>query len=161
MAYRQHRSVARELSVLCERIDSEGARAESSELADELDEILVDVFQEERRGVSVLGVNELVGRAALLRAQVSTLAKGVARIPFLCGGAGAISVFALGGLSRDALALAGAAIGVGFISSFSGQAYSKRSRQLARKYSNVIESLSRQVDLSWDERGSHGLEGVQ
>ncbi len=129
-----------------------------SPLDQELDSLLQDVFQESHHATMVLALNELSSDAVLARERARALVRGMSRIPFLAGGAGALAIVALGRLESSSLVQAGACLGTGFLCSLLGQFFARRAQRSARALVDVVDTLSRTVEKRW-RVGAHGGKG--
>lgn len=151
-AFRVAQGIERELGELRLGIENHTADEKATEVtqvSDSLDDCLREIFQEEEHSLMVLSMNELNGYASLARQRATALAKGMVRIPFLAGATGAIAAVAFGSFSDDAILLAIAAAGAGFVCSLTAQAMAKKAQRVARTYATLTESLASQVEKHW------------
>lgn len=151
-AFREQSQVNRELADIRKGIDAHtGEVVTQSSIDEELDDLLRDVFQESHHATMVLAMNELSSSANLARERSRALARGMSRIPFLSGGAGALALIALGRLEGSSLVQAGTCLGVGFLGSLVAQFFAKRAHRSAKALVNVVETLSRMVEKRWKQ----------
>lgn len=165
VAVNEQRRIARDVQELVAGVEIQtrdggdrdgGVRADvsSTDISQDVEELLADIIGADRHAVAVLAVNELTGRASLARGRSQSLARGLSRICLLSGGAGAFAVAALGAFDRRALVLAGGAFGLGLVSAFLAHALSSRARRHAKKFAELTDVLARQVEDRFRDESS-------
>ncbi len=156
-AHREQSRVSQELARMRQGIEAHtGDSTTSSSIDQELDSLLQDVFQESHHATMVLAMNELSSDATLARERARALVRGMSRIPFLAGGAGALAIVALGRLESSSLVQAGVCLGTGLACSLLGQFLARRGQRSARALVDVVDTLSRTVERRWRQVASGG-----
>jgi hypothetical protein len=117
----------------------------------ELDELLDDAISSDSHAAAVLAANEITSRADLARSSNRFLARGLARICALSGGAGAFLIAAAGSFEERSILLAAGSFGLGLLGSVSVQVALRRGRKVALQLGEVAETLAKQVRARFSE----------